>query len=264
MRRGQLTAVGIGISAVSHATVQARLAIERADLVLTLIPDPVAELWVHSLNPSVQPLSANYLPGRKRVELYEEMADVLLGHVRSGKHVCGVAFGHPGVAATPFHLAVKRAREEGFEAIMFPAVSSLDCLFADLGVDPARDGCSVYDATEFLESRRGVDPTSSLVLFQIGVIDDPTVPMSGTAPKAGLARLAGALREWYDADHLVAAYVAAQNVIERPRIDWIDLSRLPAADIESAATLYVPPARAIAAKPHHNGADRNYGTSRSL
>jgi hypothetical protein len=65
--------------------------------------------------------------------------------------------------------------------------------------------------------------------------------MSGTAPKAGLARLAGALREWYDADHLVAAYVAAQNVIERPRIDWIDLSRLPAADIESAATLYVPP-----------------------
>lgn len=244
MKAGGLTVVGVGVSAVSHATLQARLEIERADIVLTLIPDPVAELWVRSLNPSTEPLSEAYLPGRDRLELYEEMVETMLTHVRQGKRVCGVAFGHPGVVATPFHRAVERAREEGFEAVMLPAVSSLDCLFADLGVDPARDGCSIYDATEFLARRHRVDPTSGLVLFQIGVIGERSVPAPGAACGPGLAALAQALREWYVPTHRVAAYVAAQHVIQRPRIDWIELGRVALVTIDPLATLYVPPARA--------------------
>jgi uncharacterized protein YabN with tetrapyrrole methylase and pyrophosphatase domain len=223
--------------------VQARLAIERADIVLTLIPDPVAELWVRSLNASTATLSEDYLPGRDRLELYEGMAETMLTHVRQGRRVCGVAFGHPGVVATPFHRAVERAREEGFEAVMLPAISSLDCLFADLGVDPARDGCSIYDATEFLARRHRVDPTSGLVLFQIGVIGEPTVPTPGAARGPGLTALAEALLESYGPAHRVAAYVAAQHVIAQPRIDWIELGELACATLDPLVTMYVPPVR---------------------
>jgi precorrin-6B methylase 1 len=245
VKRGSLTAVGIGVSVGSHATLQATREIERADVVLTLVPDRVAEHWIRSLNERAESLGASYVPGRNRSELYEEMAEAMLEHVRGGKRVCGVAFGHPGIVATPFHRAVERAREEGFEATMFPAVSSLDCLFADLGVDPARDGCSVYDATEFLARPRNVDPTSALVLFQLGVIGDPTVPSASTAPSAGLRRLSATLSAVYGRSHRVAAYVAAQHVIQQPRIDWIELERLASATIDRSATLYVPPLRAL-------------------
>jgi len=33
---------------------------------------------------------------------------------------------------------------------MLPAISSEDCLYADLGVDPATTGNASYDATDFL------------------------------------------------------------------------------------------------------------------
>jgi hypothetical protein len=33
---------------------------------------------------------------------------------------------------------------------MLPAISAEDCLFADLGVDPADHGCPSYEATDFL------------------------------------------------------------------------------------------------------------------
>jgi hypothetical protein len=233
--------VGIGISVGSHATLQATREIERADVVLTLVPDQVTEYWIRSLNRRAEPLGGSYLPGRNRVELYEQMAEVMLAHVRGGARVCGVAFGHPGIVATPFHRAIERARDEGFEATMLPAVSSLDCLFADLGVDPARDGCCVYDATEFLARPRTVDASTSLVLFQLGVIGDPTVPAAEHAPSSGLRTLSAALARAYGPSHRVAAYVAAQHVIARPRIDWIELERLASMTIDRSATLYVPP-----------------------
>jgi hypothetical protein len=229
---------------MAHATVQAKLEIESADVVLTLVPDRLAEYWIRSLNPRAKSLGGSYLPGRDRFELYEEMAEVLLGHVRSGKRVCGVGSGHPGVVATPFHRAVERAREEGFEANMLPAVSSLDCLFADLGVDPARDGCCLYDATDFLVRQRSIDASTGLVLFQLGVIDDATVPAAETVSNAGLQKLSATLATSYGSSHRVAAYVAAQHVIQPPHIQWIEVERLPGAVIDRSATLYVPPVRA--------------------
>jgi hypothetical protein len=82
-----------------------------------------------------------------------------------------------------------------------------------------------------------------LVLFQIGVIGEHRVRGRGaTCEPRGLGALAEALLECYTPGHRVAAYVAAQHIIERPRIDWIELGRLEAATIDYVATLYVPPA----------------------
>ena len=70
---------------------------------------------------------------------------------------------------------------------MLPGISAEDCLFADLGVDPAEAGCQSYEATRFLERRPAIEPRAALILWQIGVVGsanhsaEPVAPGSPTS-----------------------------------------------------------------------------------
>ena len=55
---------------------------------------------------------------------------------------------------------------------MLPAVSALDCLFADLGIDPGGGGCQTYDADAFLPGGPAVDPEATLLLLQVGMLGE--------------------------------------------------------------------------------------------
>jgi hypothetical protein len=70
----------------------------------------------------------------------------------------------------PAHEAIRRARQEGHDAVMLPGVSAEDCLVADLGFDPGARGCQSFEATDFLVRHRRFDPASVLLLWQIGGI----------------------------------------------------------------------------------------------
>ncbi len=76
----------------------------------------------------------------------------------------------PGHLRLPGPRSGRRARREGFEARLLPGISALDCLWCDLGVDPALAGCQIYHATDFLEDERTPDIKATLILLQISVI----------------------------------------------------------------------------------------------
>src|SRR5581483_10712284 len=138
---------------------------------------------------------------------YEALVEEILAHVRHGFKVCAAFYGHPGEFVAPSHEAVRRARAEGFRARMLPGVSAEDCLFADLGVDPARFGCQSYEATEFLVHGRSVDPTAALVLWQLGTVGNAAAAES--AAPVGLAVLVDVLLESYPPEHAVVVYEAS-------------------------------------------------------
>ena len=148
------------------------MAIEQAEKVLYLVTDPVTEIWIKQLNPTAESLSSSYEDNKPRIDAYVAMIERVLGFVRDGLDVCAIFYGHPGVFVYPSHEAVRLARTEGYSASMFPGISAEDCLFADLGIDPARSGCQSFEATDFLVHRRKFDSTSSLILWQIGVVGD--------------------------------------------------------------------------------------------
>ncbi len=169
------------------------------------------------------------------------MVKAILDPVRSGLRVCAVFYGHPGVFVYPSHRAVEMARKEGFRAWMAPAVSAEDCLFADLGVDPARSGCQSYEATSFLARQRIIDPHTALILWQVGVIGDSSVRDPGTCNKAGLSALMDVLSQTHGPHHQVVVFRAAQWPICRPHIEPVAVADLLQADITALSTLYVPP-----------------------
>ncbi len=244
---GSLTVVGTGIDVASQLTPQARAAFAGADEAFFLVGDPVGARLLERLNPQARSLHGFYGEGKERLETYEEMVEALLKPVRAGRAVCAAFYGHPGVYVYPARAAIARARDEGHRARMFPGISSLDCLFADLELDPAVSGLQIHHATDFVLRRTEPDLSALLVLLQIGVIGQPA--HLGRPDWSRLPVLVESLLAFYPAEHEVIAYEASSFPVVGPVIERVPLSALGEAKLTVGMTLVVPPAREPEADP---------------
>jgi precorrin-6B methylase 1 len=240
--KGELVVVGTGLRTVGHLTTEAIAWIKVADKVLYVVGDPVAEDMILKLNPGAESLQVLYSPARKRIDTYNEMVERLLTYVRAGQKTCGVFYGHPGVFVYPSHQAIVRARKEGYSAVMLPGISAEDCLFADLGIDPATTGCCSYEATDYLFHMRPTDPASALVLWQIGILGNEGYNPLGRYETPLMPLLIHKLGRHFDLHHMVAVYEAAVHFNCSPRITWVPIHQLTRAELSAASTLFVPPA----------------------
>jgi uncharacterized protein YabN with tetrapyrrole methylase and pyrophosphatase domain len=239
----QLVIVGTGIRTVGQLTMEAIAWIKRADKVYYVVGEPIAEEVIQRLNPEgAESLYGFYEEGKVRMEAYHAMVETILASVRAGNLTVGAFYGHPGVFTYPSHEAIRRARQEGYRARMLPGISAEDCLFADLGVDPAINGCQSYEATDFLMNGRTVDNSSQLILWQIGVLGNWTFKRYRYDLSA-LPLLLERLYQYYPPAHEVYVYEAATMIGCEPVIKRIPLHMLPNAGLSAASTLYIPPAR---------------------
>jgi len=242
--RGSLAVVGLGMMLGAHLSPRSRSHLEQADVVFTLVSDPLVELWVQEMRPDMRSLQPYYIEGRPRTDGYREMVEAMLAEVRAGRRVCGVFYGHPGVFAQVPHHAVAKARLEGFDALMEPGISAEDCLYADLGIDPGTFGCQHYEASQFMFYQRQVDPSAYLVLWQIGLAGDRSLSRFATGPDYRRL-LVELLACDYPGSHEVIAYEAATLPITMPRLERMPLEGIVEADMRLQTTLVVPPAKAM-------------------
>ena len=246
--KGSLVCVGIGITLGSHISPLARSHIEQADVVFMGVSDGVVELWLQGMNKDARSLQPYYQEGKSRRETYREMVEAMLTEVRAGKRVCGVFYGHPGVFAWAPHKAIETARLEGYPAHMEPGISSEDCLYADVGIDPGTYGCQHFETSQYMLYRRCIDPSAWLILWQIGLAGDKTNQRFITGP-AYRRVLVDILSRHYPLDHEVILYQAATLPIQAPRIEKLALQTLPLAEVGISDTLAIPPARRMEIDP---------------
>jgi len=243
---GSLTVIGTGIRTVGQLTTEAIACMQQADELIHLVSDPIAEAVIKRLAPGREvSLQGFYAEGKQRIESYNEMVEYILSRVRSGARVCAAFYGHPGVFAHPSHESIRRAREEGFSARMLPGISAEDCLIADLGIDPAVNGCQTYEATDFLMNARVTDPSSQLILWQAGALGDWTYQTNGYDLKA-LPLLVDKLLTLYPPDHEVIVYEGAIFPNCASLINPVSLRDLTSAHLTAASTLYLAPAKPTA------------------
>lgn len=241
MNSASLVVVGSGIKFYSHLTHEAKSNIIQSDKVLYLVNDPVMQEWIKKNNPRAESLDELYFKYSLRKQSYEAITNYILDNLHSNKHVCVVLYGHPTVLAQPALDAVIQAKAEGFYAKTLPAISSEDCLYADLMINPSYCGCQSYEATDFLIHQRKIDDSGHLILWQI----DNIGMLGHSAPKdnKGIKLLVTYLQNYYKLNHEVIIYEAAQYPYFDPRIDKLPLSKLPEAHLTRISTLYVPPGR---------------------
>ena len=240
-KRGSLVVVGTGMKLVAHTTLEALACIESAEQLFYLVDEPATEAWLRRLNPTATSLEGYYAVGKPREKTYRDIANRLVSAVRSGQQVCAAFYGHPGVFVDPSHAAVRRLRREGFAARMLPGISSEDCLFADLQLDPGARGCQSFEASDFLACRRRFDPTSPLVLWQVGALGEPGYRPEMSSRTERLEVLTAFLRAHYPARHPIVLYEAANFPTCEPVVRRIPLSRLPRTTVFTLVTILVPP-----------------------
>jgi hypothetical protein len=236
--KGELTVVGTGIQ-LGHATLQARAWIANAEKVLYCVGDSATERWIQKTNPSAESLYVYYGDDKNRLVTYSQMVDRTLECVRQGLKVCMVYYGHPGIFVYPSHEAVRRARAEGYKATMLPAVSSLDCLFADLGVDPGT-GCQMIEATDLLVRKRAIDTAVSVIIWQAGAVGDLGFNFKGIDGR-NLPVLQEYLADIYGADCECTVYEAAVYPVCEPVIRRTKVSELTSARLTRISTLFFAP-----------------------
>jgi diphthamide biosynthesis methyltransferase len=135
-----LIVVGTGIRIIGQMTIESIAWIRMADKVFYLTYDPVAGEVIAGLNPNAESLAGFYVEGKLRRKSLREMVERVMECVHSGRRICLVFYGHPGVFCWVGHEAVRQARRAGYQARMLPGVSAEDCLFADLNLDPGTHG----------------------------------------------------------------------------------------------------------------------------
>ena len=137
MKKGSLVIVGTGILTPAHLSQESINRIQSADVVHVLVPDPLGLSTVKKLNNNIKNLGDLYFNqqneknGSNRLEAYDLMVEAIMADVRLGLKVCAIFYGHPGVFVYPSHVSITKAIEEGYTAKMLPAISAVDCLFAD-------------------------------------------------------------------------------------------------------------------------------------
>jgi uncharacterized protein YabN with tetrapyrrole methylase and pyrophosphatase domain len=239
-KNGSLVVVGTGITGIGQATLEAVACIQGADVVCYSVTEPTTEYWLKTLNQHARSFSNLYGPDKDRRLTYDEMTQQLVSLVQEGLSVCAVFYGHPGVFVEASHRAISTLRASGYAARMLPGVSADGCLYADLGINPGLVGMQCFEATEFLFSHRRFDPTSGLILWQVGVLGEVTA-RPALCRRERLKHLADTLAGQYSRDHEVVLYYAATLPGLAPTIQRLRIAELHETDVVPMMTLYVPP-----------------------
>jgi hypothetical protein len=220
-------------------TLEAKAVIVDVPVLLTLVNDPIAFQWLKGINPAAESLHYFYSSSKPRSITYAQMVQYVMTLLRSGKRVCLVLYGHPGVFAFPSHELIRQCRAERIPAFMLPGVSAEDCLFADLGVDPGERGCQSFEATDFILHNRHFDPSSVLILWQFGITGQ--LNYTTRRHQKGVRLLSRFLARFYGRKHEVVIYEAALYPMCTPVNRSVRLDYLPNARYAPMSTLFVPP-----------------------
>lgn len=248
---GELVIIGSGIETLGFQMGDEAL-IKSADKVFYCVADPATVVWLKQLRPDAYDLYVLYDDNKVRYTTYMQMAEAQLYYVRQGLKVVAVFYGHPGIFVLSTHRAVLIARREGHKATMKAGVCALDCLCADLGVDPCHPGMQTHEATDMLLRKRRPDLSLHVVLWQVGLIGEMGFRRNGYF-NSNFSLFVAYLQQFYGHDYPVTHYVASRYPTIPPLIEVFPLEELHNPDVQiritGISTFYLSPKEATEADP---------------
>jgi len=164
--------IGTGMRGYQQMTKEAEMAVEASDRLYSIHLSEIYGEYLDGLGVDRYDLRDCYSEGKDRVETYEEIADeVLQGAKESDGPVTFALYGHPMVFVSPSRKVINRAKEKGMTVETRPGISSMDCLYVDLQLDPGQSGIQMYEATDLLLREWELNPEVPAMIWQIGAVE---------------------------------------------------------------------------------------------
>lgn len=233
---------GLGLRP-SHITAETSAALAECQRIyhISYVPE-TAELLSRFCSDVVD-LRSLYEEGADRLRTYKRQAAEVLNGAFERKPVALAVYGHPLLLAMPSMFVLRLGPAIGMSVRPLPAVSALDCLMADLGVDPTTAGLQSHEATDLLLHGRPLIPTCATVLWQVGSLETRLHVSKAASRPERLHRLRDHLLRFYPPDHpaiAVSTAVTDHELPERLTVQIVDLPR-HSSRLHLGTTLYIPP-----------------------
>jgi uncharacterized protein YabN with tetrapyrrole methylase and pyrophosphatase domain len=236
--------VGTGMVGYSQITLETQSVLESASTIFVVHYQPTVLDYLQQFTETpVVDLSEAYEEDGERREAYEEMAETVMeASVETDDPVVFALYGHPMVFVSPVRWIRERAPDRGLSVETLPGISSMDCLYADIGLDPSKNGIQMFEATDLLLREFDLNPHVPLMLWQVGSLETELYSVYESSPErfTGLKQY---LQRFYPDDHTVSLLMTATYPIgESERIDF-ELREFESLhdQVKHAHTLYVPP-----------------------
>jgi tetrapyrrole methylase family protein/MazG family protein len=238
MSKKKLIITGCGIKSLAHLTRENKAAIEQADLVLYLVNEPIVAQWIQNKSKENESLENLYFSESLRVNAYKKIIDHILCRINRCDNVCVVVYGHPLLLSNSIEHLIRQIDRNVIDLIIIPAISTFDCLLADLEIDPL-NGCFSVEANELINKNKHLDPTNHLIIWQVGLIEDAHSKVNSNL--YGVKALKEKLLRTYDLEHECVLYESSiypHIPCKKIKTLLFDIEQVP---ISRITTAYLPP-----------------------
>jgi hypothetical protein len=230
---GLLAVVNPGVMAINQVTVEARGWIEAADHVLCSNVDPATAEWIASLNANVQFLDSHAIQVES-IQVESILAESIQALLEKGLTVCAVHSGDPA----PWGELIRACRARGYRAVVAPGISTEDCFFSDLGLDPLQHGVQIFRAADFLGRHIEPEVSAGLVLRKVlYTVEGSEEPAADCCDPA----LIKALTRTYGEKHTAILYEPALYSVCDPVIRRYRIGHLHQCPVTARSNFYIPP-----------------------
>ena len=234
--------VGLGIVHVDQLTRETERYMALSNEILYVERGAGVHKFLESKCGKVTDLTRLYVEGGDRLRTYREMAAAVVSAALDRPPVTFALYGHPLIFSYPPFLVREMARYLGLTVKLLPGISAMDCMFADLAIDPSMSGIQIYEATDILIRKRPLQNDVPALIWQIGSLETSLYSEHASGPER-FSRFKKHMFQFYPEKHVVYAVSSATHPLLRPQIYEFSIEKIDdyAQLLHAGFTLYVPP-----------------------
>jgi uncharacterized protein YabN with tetrapyrrole methylase and pyrophosphatase domain len=233
--------LGSGIKSVLHFTVETIQALKVCRTLFVLHDDRMVHDFLKQHCSDVRDLAELYPDVGFRSEVYEKIANVVVGEAANGGSIAFLVHGHPLFLVSAAELLINLLRARNILVHLLPGVSSFDTIMCDLAIDYAY-GIQIFDATTMISRGWRLNASLPALVFQIATTMNGGIQREMPAASI-LQPLVEHIAQSHQLHQRCAVIHSASFVLDVNEILWMPVGELTLrTDLElwRRPTLYIP------------------------
>jgi uncharacterized protein YabN with tetrapyrrole methylase and pyrophosphatase domain len=235
--------LGTGIYSFFDITLYTQSVLKKCTTVFYLHDLPTLDQYLKQITAKpINLMPIYYLDGRERSDIYEDIVSHVLKAVAKEQPIALLLHGNPILYSTISQRLLEECAARTIKIEVVPAISCLDRIFVDLGVDIAERGLQIYEASHAIRTPIPIINSVDLLILQIGPIHNPNATRNEPAAAEDALELKDYLGKFYPPDHTMYIVESTVEIGFETLIAPVRLAELEqaAAKMTYTATLFVP------------------------